>query len=411
MTNYSPVILGGDYGAYSLARAFHERYGVRSTVVSKMGAGAVGHSRIIDSVVMGAAFRDEEALLEKLLAIGVQSETAKTPRLLTGSADWLVRFIVRHRAVLSAAGFVIPYADLEIMDRVVRKREFTALCQELDIPHPTTVVHKVGEDDPTAAIGLEFPVVAKPGDSAAYNAVDFPGKHKVFIVPTAEHLADVLTRVRDSGYRGDFIVQERIPGPDSNLRMLTLYVDQQGETTLVAMGQALLEDHSPTALGNPVAILTGMADQAAIDHASRMLKHVGWRGYANFDMKYHPQRDEYQFLELNPRLGRTHRYITLAGQNPAELYVADYLENRPLEPVFANEQRLYSTVPRAVIRKYVRDPELLARANAVIRKHGLSNPISYLPTEWDPRRIFYVQAALFNQRRKFKRFFPGEVAR
>src|SRR5690625_2077571 len=116
VTNYSPVILGGDYGAYSLARAFHERYGVRSTVVSKMGAGAVGHSRIIDSVVMGAAFRDEEALLEKLLAIGVQSETAKTPRLLTGSADWLVRFIVRHRAALSAAGFVIPYADLEIME-------------------------------------------------------------------------------------------------------------------------------------------------------------------------------------------------------------------------------------------------------------------------------------------------------
>src|SRR5690625_3110713 len=150
----------------------------------------------------------------------------------------------------------------------------SVLCHEFDIPHPTTDVLKVCEDDPTAGIGLELPVVAKPGDSAAYNAVDFPGKHKEFIVPTAEHLADVLTRVRDSSYRGDFIVQERIPGPDSNLRMLTLYVDQQGETTLVAMGQALVEDHSPTALGNPVAILTGMAEQAATDHASLMLRHV-----------------------------------------------------------------------------------------------------------------------------------------
>src|SRR5690625_2731885 len=111
VTNYSPVILGGDYGAYSLARALQERYGLRSTGVPKTGAGEVGHSRIIDSVVVGAAVRDEEALPEKLLAIGVQSATAKTPRLLTGSADWLVRFIVRHRAVLSAAGFVIPYAD------------------------------------------------------------------------------------------------------------------------------------------------------------------------------------------------------------------------------------------------------------------------------------------------------------
>src|SRR5690625_7756127 len=128
-------------------------------------------------------------------------------------------------------------------------------------------------------------------------------------------------------------------------------------------------------------IQTGMADQAAIDHASRMLKHVGWRGYANFDMKYHPKRDEYQFLELNPRLGRTHRYITLAGQNPAEIYVADYLENQTLEPVLANVQRHYSTVPRGVIRKYVIDLELLTRAHAVIKQHGMSNLIAYLPTE------------------------------
>src|SRR5690625_3116578 len=225
VTNYSPVILGGDYGAYSLARAFHERYGVRSTVVSKMGAGAVGHSRIIDSRVMGAAFHDEDTLLGKLLEIGAQSETVKSPRLLTGSADWLVRFIARHRKALNEAGFIIPYADLEIMDRVVKKREFTALCQELDIPHPKTVVFEVGEDDPLEPIDLEFPVVAKPGDSVAYSAVDFSGKHKVFNVPTPERLTDVLTLVGDAGYRGDFIVQERIPGPDSNLRMLTLYAD------------------------------------------------------------------------------------------------------------------------------------------------------------------------------------------
>ncbi|HLR55862.1 MAG TPA: hypothetical protein VK096_03780 [Actinomycetales bacterium] len=407
MTNYSPVILGGDYGAYSLARAFHEQYGVRSTVVSKMGAGAVGHSKIIDPVVMGASIADEQQLLNRVLELGKNAAGDRAPRLLFGSADWLVRFIVRNRDKLSRY-FTIPYVGLDVMDRVVKKRDFTALCENLGIPHPKTVVHRVGEDDPQAPVALAFPVVAKPGDSAAYNAVNFPGKHKVFVIPTPQRLAEVLTLVRDSGYRGDFIVQERIPGPDSNLRMLTLYIDQAGRTTLVAMGQALLEDHSPTALGNPVAILTGAADKTAVAHAERMLRDVGWRGYANFDMKYHPGRDEYQFLEVNPRLGRTHHYITLAGQNPAEVYVADYLENQAFEPVFANEQRLYSTVPRGLIRKYVTDTELLGRTNEVIRKHGMSNPISYLPTEWDPRRIFYVQAALFNQRRKFKRFFPTE---
>ena len=46
-----PVILGGDAGAYSLARAFHERYGVRSTVVSIRPTPNVAHSGIIDNVV------------------------------------------------------------------------------------------------------------------------------------------------------------------------------------------------------------------------------------------------------------------------------------------------------------------------------------------------------------------------
>src|SRR5690625_4338888 len=205
VTNYSPVILGGDYGAYSLARAFHERYGERSTVVSKMGAGAVGHSKIIDSVVMGSAFRDEEALVQRLREIGAQTTTPEAPRLLAGSADWLVRFIVRHRAQLNDF-FAIPYVGLDVMDQVVKKADFSALCNELGIPHPATVVHRVGKDDPAAPLELEFPVVAKPGDTAAYNAVEFAGKHKVFVIPTRERLTEVLTLVRDSGYRGDFIV-------------------------------------------------------------------------------------------------------------------------------------------------------------------------------------------------------------
>lgn len=406
-TNVSPVILGGDIGAYSLARAFHEQYQVRSTVISQHGSGAVGHSKIIDGVALGDDAANDEVLLEKLLEIGRETASSESPRLLLGSVDWLVRFAVQHREALQPY-FTVPYVDLDIMDRVAEKREFTALCQQLEIPHPGTIIHRVGEDSPEMPVPFEFPVIAKPGDSTAYNAVEFPSKHKVFIVPTPEKLVEILTSVRDSGYRGDFVLQERIPGPDANLRMLTLYVDHRGEVTLAAMGQALLEDHSPTALGNPVAIMTGAADQKTIDHAARMLKHVGWRGYANFDMKYHPERDSYEFLEVNPRLGRTHHYITLAGQNPIEMYVKDYLENVEMPPVLANEQRLYATISRGVIRKYLSDPHLLKSANTVIKKHGLSNPISYLPVERDLRRIFYVQAALFNQRRKFKRFFPAE---
>src|SRR5699024_12422434 len=107
---------------------------------------------------------------------------------------------------------------------------------------PGSSIRRVGEDSPETPVPFEFPVIAKPGDSTAYNAVEFPGKHTVFIVPTPEKLIEILTSVRDSGDRGDFVLQERIPGPDSNLRTLTLYIDHPGEVPLEAVEHASLED-------------------------------------------------------------------------------------------------------------------------------------------------------------------------
>ena len=50
---FDVVMLGGDIGVYSLARAFHEAFGVRSTVISRIATGPVD-SAIIDNVLLGA---------------------------------------------------------------------------------------------------------------------------------------------------------------------------------------------------------------------------------------------------------------------------------------------------------------------------------------------------------------------
>lgn len=399
-----PVVLGGDVGAYSLARTFHEAYGVRSVVVSSVSTGLVRHSRILENVVE-PGIDDGPTVVRRLRAIAEQHPG--TRRVLLGSADWLVRTIVENRAELEDL-YTIPYVDVATLDKVTDKVLFGELCAELGIDHPATVVHDVQGGGTPDTSALRFPVIAKAADTAAYHLVEFPGKKKVFTVDTPAELADLLARVQASGYQGRFVVQDLIPGDDSGMRILTCYSDADGKVVFSAFGHVLLEEHTPGALGNPAGIITGH-DEAIVAQAVRLLEHLGWTGYANFDLKYDPRDGRTVFFELNPRLGRSNFYITAGGRNTAELYVREHVQGLPALPDGASphltEPHLYTVLPRWLLRRYVADPALRARTRALGRAGQVTNPLWYR-AETDPRRLAYLAVAQANQVRKYRRYYP-----
>ena len=134
-----PVILGGDIGAYSLARTFHEAYGVRPVVVSTVSTGLVRHSRILTNVVE-PRMDDPEAVVRRLLAIADAHPDARL--ILMGSADWLVRTIIEQRDRL-AGRYSIPYTTRDRLDLVTDKESFGRLCAE----HGVTVHFVTAELD------------------------------------------------------------------------------------------------------------------------------------------------------------------------------------------------------------------------------------------------------------------------
>ena len=403
-----PVVLGGDVGAYSLARTFHEAYGVRSVVVSSVSTGLVRDSRILENVVE-PGIDDGPTVVRRLRAIAEQHPG--THRVLLGSADWLVRTIVENRAELEDL-YTIPYVDVETLDKVTDKVLFGELCAQLGIDHPATVVHDVQAGGTPDTSALRFPVIAKAADTAAYHLVEFPGKKKVFTVDTPQQLADLLARVRASGYQGRFVVQDLIPGDDSGMRILTCYSDASGKVVFSAFGHVLLEEHTPGALGNPAGIVTGH-DEEIVAQAVRLLEHLGWTGYANFDLKYDPRDGRTVFFELNPRLGRSNFYITAGGRNTAELYVREHVQGlAPLPdgaPAHLAEPHLYTVLPRWLLRRYVADPALRARTRALGRARQVTNPLWYR-AETHPRRLAYLAVAQLNQVRKYRRYYPKGAA-
>jgi D-aspartate ligase len=402
--NLQPVVLGGDIGAYSVARAFHEAYGVRSVVVSTVATGVVRNSRIITNVVE-PGIGDPDTAVARLRAIA--SEHSGERLILLGSADWLVRTIVENRDRLEDV-YVIPYVPRETLDLVTNKEHFGRLCRELGLAHPTTVVHDLRRPGPPDTEGLRFPVIAKTADTAAYHQVEFPGKKKVFVVETPDELVGLMERVRGSGYSGSFVIQDLIPGDDSGMRILTCYCDRFSKVRFASFGHVLLEEHTPGALGNPAGIIT-QGDAEIVAQARRLLEHIGWTGYANFDLKYDPRDGRTVFFELNPRLGRSNFYVTAAGRNTAELYVREHLQGlEPLPPGSVEEpdvQHLYTVLPRRLLLRYVADPALRRRAAGLFRAGRATNPLWYR-AERDPRRIAYLIAAQLNQLRKYRTHYP-----
>ena len=404
MSEIQPVILGADIGVYALARSFHEAYGVRSIVVSGAALGPVAHSQIIDNVLVEDG-HDPRQLVDRL--VSVAGEHPGKRLVLMANSDWLVRVVVQHRAELEPH-YVVPFLSADLLERISDKATFAEICQDLGISVPRTLVQDfagAGEDGwQPQPVDIAYPLIAKAASSADYQDVEFVGKKKVFEIQTAAELDELWASLRGAGFRGRFVVQELIPGDDTQMRSITAYVDSRGSTPLLCSAHVLLEEHTPSGLGNPAAMVTTRIEPM-LDQARHFLKSTGYIGFANFDVKVDPRDGSFRFFEVNPRIGRNNYYVTAAGANPMRFLVADRVEGRAVEPTVVDEEVLYSILPNSLLLKYVLDPALRAKVQGLIRAGKVAHPLRYAK-DGSPRRLAYVAAALLNQVRKFRRYYP-----
>jgi D-aspartate ligase len=395
-----PVVLGADILGYSYVRCFHEAYGISSIVLASADVKVVSSSRFADYRVV-EGIDQEDTLVAYLMELGAELEARDKVGILVGSGDWYARILSEHKDELMEH-FVVPYIDFALLDEITQKERFYAICEELGIPYPQTRLFDCA--DPTATLdleGLSFPCIAKPSNSARYHYAEFEGKKKVFEVESAEELELIFERLKASNYDRELVVQEFIPGDDDGLRSITLYADETGEVRLSAMGRVVLQDHAPSAIGNPVCIL-GEFDEQAVEDASRFLAHVGYHGYANFDAKYDPRDGRYKFFEVNTRPGRNTYYVTLGGVNFVTPLVDDFVLGLPIEKARADKPFVYACVPAQVVRKTVKDVELRDKVLAMYHDGLALSPLDYA---YDTAvHQFWASVTYYHQIQKFKKY-------
>lgn len=391
--SFVPIILGGNLGSYSTARSFYEAYQVTSLVMCTLVTGPINHSKFIKPVVEPNMMQPE-TLFQRLKEINMQYPNAK--KIILASTDNLVELLINHKENFPK-DWIIPYVDKDTFYRSTNKASFYAICEDIGVPYPKTLVIDQYEE----SLPFDFPIIIKPTDSMKYHAIDYPGKEKVYICKDQSTYKKIIQEMKDNGYDAEIILQEYIPGDDSLVGVATVYSSHQtGEVKVVSFGQTLLEDHTPSAIGNHLVILTRHEEQIVSD-VKKLIKATGWTGFSNFDVKYDTRDQTYKFFELNARLGRSNYYVTAAGKNTAVYYVKDFIEKSPIEFSIANEQVLYSAVPKSLLLQNLSSEKMKQIVRQLYKSSKVYHPL-HSKDERNFKRKLYVKIATFNYFKKFR---------
>lgn len=394
---FQPLLFGGDINVYSMARAFHEAYGVKSVCYGKYPSGPAADSKLIDYRVCP---ENEDAAAFRKNVETVAREFADKTVLVIGCGDSYIKLAAENKD-----GFpencVAPYVSGEQIGTLIHKEKFYALCDVYGIDHPDTFVYRkeMGAD---FRLPFDPPFICKPANGVAYWEHPFPGNEKVFKCRDRETLQTVLDKVYAAGYPDTMIIQDFIPGDDSYMRVLTNYSDHTGRVCLMCLGHVLLEEHSPHGIGNHAVILNEV-NRELEDKLRVFLEAIGFKGFSNFDIKYDQRDGKYKVFEINCRQGRSNYYVTGAGYNLAKLVVEDYVEKKPLPFVLADRPSLWRVVPRKVAFDYIVSA-YHPRMKELMREGREVNPLFYGPDNGLKRRI-WLEKNQMGHFLKYKKYY------
>lgn len=400
--DFQPVLLASDINVYSMARAFHEAYGVKSLGLARSISGPCENSKIIDFRIIEDL--DETEVFVDYLTKLYEEFKGKKKLVLVGCADHYVRLIVENKDRLKDM-YVLPYADKESMDNIVLKETFYGLCSKYGLDYAKTFVFKYGMDL-DFELPFDFPVVLKPSCSVSFNKHHFPGQKKVYFPDNMEELRAALKEIYDHGYDNSMIIQDRVPGADDAMFDLHVYVGSDHKVKMMNMGNVLLEEHTPKGIGSNAATIVDPHPEI-MEKVKFLLEDIGYQGMADCDLKYDERDGKIKIFEINIRQGRSHYRITGGGNNIARYMIEDFLYHNEIEEQIVTEPFFWHVVPLGVVYKYVKDQKKLARVKELVKQGKYCHSL-YYKKDMGFKRWVYLKLRDLNQFKKFKQYLGNK---
>ena len=206
--------------------------------------------------------------------------------------DEHVAFVLRNwDAVKEFADVPLP-DDPEIVLRLRRKERLPAEAAAAGVQAPGTVLAR--DEKTIRAAGLQPPLLVKPVEGQEF-ALAFG--EKAVVAPDDDAAVAAWRRAHEHGF--DTIVQELIPDSHDFVFSLLTYIGRDGEPLASVTGRKVRQ--GPLRFGTS-AVFEARREPEVEEQGLRLLRHVGYKGFAHVELVRDPRDGALKLVEVNTRL-------------------------------------------------------------------------------------------------------------
>lgn len=286
------------------------------TGAEKTGTGAF-YSRYSKMQVLFSSYESEE-FIEELIQLGQKLDYKPV---LMSYDDRLIMNISRHREVLEKYyHFLLP--EEEMVENLLDKVKFISLSDQYNLPSPASIRVSEPAHLAEAVEKLQKPYLIKPLYRHHWFHQDFKktvGTYKkAFVCSSATELEE---RYRDiAQINPHVVVQEYIPGTDSQMYDVNMYVDRNGSIKGCVVAQKL-RVYPPTA-GYGSYVITVDAPEI-LSLSKQIVTSLQLCGLINVQFKKDERTGEPKLIEIHTRTSIFDVLGIKSGVNVPALYYAD----------------------------------------------------------------------------------------
>ena len=405
MSDFETLIIGTDINAYYMARCYYEEYKKKAYLIGKVDMAFTSLSDITN-VSIEPNLWDSKIFVDTLINHAKKHLKETKKILLVASNDYYVRLITENEKILKKY-YVFNYPNYDIVDKFLVKDKFYENFKDYDIDMPKTIVYSFKNRTKLDKLikDFKYPLILKAGDGFEYHKHEFNGMKKVYKLYSFEDLENALNSIKESGYNKSVVIQEFIPGGDDKLFDSIFYMSKSSEVILKTFAQIGLQEQTPTAVGNCTVLINGYNEFGKTDEVIKKLEKflvdVGYRGFAEFDLKYDMRDKKFKVLEINPRQARSSYYLTACGYNLVKYLVDDVIYNKKLKKKFIKDEMLLTFVPKYIIKKYITNEKYKKKALELYKSGKYASPLKCKYDKNFKRKIYLILRDR-NYRKKYK---------
>ncbi len=369
------LILGSDANAYYMARCCYEAYKIKPHLIGQRRLAFTKFSNIL-TIEYCEKFWQEDVFIKTINDFANKNESKKI--LLISTNETYTEYISKNKDKLNEK-FIYNLPSIDVIKTLTNKEIFYKTYEKSCLCFPKTIYFDSKKEN-ISKINIQFPLVIKPANVVKYNHLSFNGKNKIYKVNSKEELEEILTNIKESDYDDKLIIQEFIPGDDSYLFDSVIYSDKNSKCKVISFAQIGMQERTKSMVGNAAVLINGMNTydgdiDKQISNIVNFMDEIGYKGFAEVDMKYDYRDKKFKVLEINARQGRCSYYITPLGCNLVKVMVDDLIFNKTIEKRVLKDKVLLSFVPKGIIRKYCQNQEFKKEALKLWKKNNIVKPM------------------------------------